>query len=114
MKLRVLGLIAAFVTALAASAAMDAAEARRGSHAGGKHGHARSFSGPRVHAHVGPRAHRGIHYVPMHPRQFHRNYFYAGPRYIPDRCGWLRHRALATGSRVWWQRYHACRNGFSY
>jgi hypothetical protein len=111
MKFRVLGLIAVFATALTASAAMDAAEARRGGHGGG---HARSFSAPRMHAHVGPRMHRGVHYVPMRPRQFHRNYFHAGPRYVTDRCAWLRHRALATGSRVWWQRYYACRNGIYY
>lgn len=112
MRVRCLGLVAAFATALIASAAMNAAEARRGSHSGGHHGHFRSYAAPRVHSHIGPRTHRGIHYVPMYSRQFHRNYFYADPRYIPDRCGWLRHRALATGSRLWWQRYRACRNGF--
>jgi hypothetical protein len=24
-------------------------------------------------------------------------------------CGWLRQRALETGSPYWWRRYHACR-----
>jgi hypothetical protein len=23
-------------------------------------------------------------------------------------CGWLRHRALVTGSPYWWHRYHEC------
>jgi len=36
-------------------------------------------------------------------------YFYQG-RYHGN-CGWLRERARATGSRVWWQRYRNCRNG---
>ena len=108
MAARVLGLVAVLVAALLASAALDSAEARRGS---GGHGHARSFSAPRAHSFAAPRTHRGIHYVPVHPRRFNRNYFHAGPRYVTDRCAWLRHRALATGSRMWWQRYHACRNG---
>jgi len=113
MRVRIFGLIAVFAAALTASAVMDAAEARRGGGGGG--GLARAHAAPRVHAYVGPRSHRGVHYVPVHPRQFHRNYFYSGPRYVRhDRCAWLRHRALATGSRIWWQRYYACRNGIYY
>jgi len=104
MYARVMGLIAVFAVALAVSGVVDSAEARRGH--GGGHKHFRSFAVPHTH--------RGIHYVPMHPRHFHRNYFHAGPRYLPDRCGWLRHRALASGSRYWWQRYRACRSGIPY
>lgn len=36
-------------------------------------------------------------------------YYYSG-RYHGN-CAWLRDRARATGSRVWWQRYRNCRNG---
>ena len=112
MRFRIFSLIAVFAATLFASAALDGAEARRGGHGGGSHG--RSFSAPRAHVHVAPRAHRGIHVVPVHPRQFHRNYFHS-PRYVPqDRCAWLRHRAVTTGSRIWWQRYHACRSGALY
>ena len=37
--------------------------------------------------------------------------FYAPvPLYVaPSGCGWLRVRALDTGSRYWWHRYHDCR-----
>lgn len=35
-------------------------------------------------------------------------YFYNG--YYYGDCNWLRRRALATGSRYWWQRYRRCRN----
>jgi hypothetical protein len=106
MKIKLLGLIAVFTAALMASAVLESAEARRG-HGGG-----------RAHFYGG---HRGIHYVPMYPRQFHRNYFYRGPSYVYSGvgyygggCAWLRHRALATGSRYWWHRYHACRSGIYY
>ena len=28
-----------------------------------------------------------------------------------DGCYWLKRRALNTGSRYWWHRYHECREG---
>jgi hypothetical protein len=28
--------------------------------------------------------------------------------YAPSGCGWLRVRAIETGSRYWWRRYRAC------
>ena len=54
----------------------------------------------------GPRFHRGFH---------HRRFVFGGPVYYYGYhrgCAWLRHRALATGSRYWWRRYRACRHGY--
>lgn len=42
--------------------------------------------------------------------------YWRGPRYYEGRtyryrrspCGWLRRRAVETGSRYWWRRYRAC------
>ena len=34
-------------------------------------------------------------------------YFYNG--YYYGDCGWLRRRAVATGSSYWWDRYRLCR-----
>lgn len=42
---------------------------------------------------------------------FHRIGFY-GPTYVTygyGGCGWLKARAVSTGSRYWWNRYQACR-----
>jgi hypothetical protein len=51
----------------------------------------------------------------------HRNRFafYAGPAYYAYydsgySCGGLYRRAVLTGSRYWWRRYHACRDGYYY
>jgi hypothetical protein len=33
---------------------------------------------------------------------------YGGYYYYYGDCGWLRRRALATGSLYWWDRYYAC------
>ena len=40
-------------------------------------------------------------------------YFYVGPRYARPRyygrgCGYLRRRAISTGSSYWWRRYRRC------
>jgi hypothetical protein len=51
----------------------------------------------------GRRHHRGIRYSWGGPVF----YFYDG--YYHGDCGWLRRRAIATGSRYWWQRYRLCR-----
>lgn len=38
---------------------------------------------------------------------------YAGPVwYGGGGCGWLRRRAVYSGSRYWWRRYNACRYGW--
>lgn len=58
-------------------------------HGGGGFHHRRHF---RHHRFWGPRVH-----------------FYGGGR---GGCYWLKERALDTGSRYWWRRYQACRNGW--
>jgi len=30
--------------------------------------------------------------------------------YASDECAWLKRRAIATGSRYWWNRYYECRD----
>ncbi len=51
-----------------------------------------------------------------HFRHFHRRGFVIGaPVYVygyGGGCGWLRHRALVTGSQYWWHRYQLCRRGW--
>jgi hypothetical protein len=38
-------------------------------------------------------------------------YAYSAPVYVaPSRCGWLRAKAINTGSSYWRHRYHACLN----
>ena len=34
--------------------------------------------------------------------------YYDGDGGYSEGCGWLRRRALATGSRYWWARYEDC------
>lgn len=111
----------ALAVALVAST-IDSAEARRGGgfggFRGGGHYAARSFA-PRAFA-TGPRfiAPRRIY---GHHRHFRRGVvigaplaygaYYYGYGYGSG-CGWLRHRALETGSRYWWSRYYDCINGY--
>ena len=61
------------------------------------------FHGSRFHRHrhSGFRRHYGFIGGPV----FHRYHYTGG-------CGWLRRRALATGSSYWWHRYRACRYGW--
>lgn len=33
---------------------------------------------------------------------------YIGPSYRYGNCGWLRRKAVRTGSSYWWRRYRAC------
>lgn len=53
----------------------------------------------------------------MHHRHFRHHRFW-GPRvyfygnYGGGGCWWLKEKALDTGSRYWWRRYQACRNGW--
>jgi hypothetical protein len=62
--------------------------------------------------------HRFGHFHHRHHRfgHFHRRGFFIGaPVYSYSYgygCGWLRHRALVTGSPYWWHRYRACRRGW--
>jgi hypothetical protein len=35
--------------------------------------------------------------------------YYGASYYGGGGCGWLYRRAEATGSRYWWNRYHACK-----
>ncbi len=35
--------------------------------------------------------------------------FYLSDGYYYGDCGWLKRRAIETGSRVWWRRYERCR-----
>lgn len=107
--MRVFMLMTAFVAAVGVSAAFETAEARRGSGGGGHS--SRSFSGSHF---SGSHFHAPRTYYRAAPRYYQRSYIYSGPRYVTDRCAWLRHRALATGSRIWWQRYSACRAGVYY
>jgi len=66
----------------------------------------RGFRGPRVHRfrhrRVGPRHFRRRFYAPFAYYGVYPRYYNSGP------CGWLRRRALRTGSRYWWRRYHRC------
>jgi hypothetical protein len=116
-KLVVLGVAAAAM--LMASSAFDAADARRGgghsfSGGGWRGGHAmglRSFSGGAVHRFHG--------HAFRHHRHFrHRHLFVTAPLvygyYGYDDCGWLRRRAVYTGSAYWWDRYNACLYGYGY
>jgi len=77
----------------------------------GHGGGPRMHSGPRGPRHAGPGRH---HHHPRHHRGPYRGFYYGGgvPYYYGyggyDDCGWLRRRALATGSPYWWSRYYAC------
>jgi hypothetical protein len=107
---------------LVVAASFDAADARsrgggRGFH-GGSYARAysgRAFSGHAVHArrfYGGRFVRRGIGVgaigLPLAYGAYYYGYGYG------DGCGWLRHRALVTGSGYWWNRYYACRDGYGY
>lgn len=54
-------------------------------------------------------------YRHRHFGHFHRRGFIIGApvyAYGYGGCGWLRHRALVTGSSYWWHRYRVCRRGW--
>lgn len=76
---------------------------RRGYHFRGHH-----FRGSKFRFHHAHRHHRFWRH--RHGRRFR---IYVGPiwygGYHYRRCGWLRARALATGSTYWWRRYRICR-----
>lgn len=83
---------------------------------GGGLGPRRSFrhSGGGKHWHGG-KGHR--HHKHRHHRRFYGGYYpyyygaYYGSSYYGD-CGWLRRRAIRTGSSYWWRRYEACVDGY--
>lgn len=78
----------------------------------------RSFRGPSFR---GARIYSGRHFHRRFAGRHFRRGIYVG---IPlaaygayaysSSCAWLRHRALATGSPYWWERYYACRDGYDY
>ena len=67
-------------------------------------------------AHGGHGGHGGVHVGGLSlgvghggPVHWHRRVYVAGPAYVVGSgCGWLRDRAVATGSNYWWARYRAC------
>src|SRR5262245_49029087 len=95
----------------------------RGSHAMNERGGDRELSreGERGHADHGDRGDHGrfVERGHDHDHDFdhggrHRVFrngvwvWVYGPNYSYNDCGWLRVRALDTGSPYWWQRYHNC------
>ncbi len=55
--------------------------------------------------------HGGGHH--HHRRHVRGGVYFATPfygYYDYDDCGWLRRRAIETGSRYWWRRYQECRD----
>jgi hypothetical protein len=75
-----------------------------GRHFSGRHFSGRHhFGGHRFHRH---RHHRHFRYGFVGAPIYYHGYYYRGG------CGWLRRRALATGSPYWWHRYRACRYGW--
>lgn len=91
-------IVAVSALATASTATFDTADARRGD----------GWHGPRHHGHSwhrhwrGPRVYLG---APVIYRSYSYGYGYG------DGCGWLRQRALYTGSPYWWHRWRACRWG---
>lgn len=57
------------------------------------HRHSRRWRGPRFGIYAGPA-------------------IYGSYRRGYRGCGWLRQRAIYSGSRYWWRRYNACRYGW--
>jgi hypothetical protein len=114
MTRKLLALGCAALAVLLLSATFNPADARRGGHgARGSFGskfHGRSFS-PRLH--TSPRFRSRRHSLHRHHHRRHRHIFvlppaiYYGSTYYAE-CGWLRRRALRTGSPYWWERYYAC------
>ena len=56
------------------------------------------------------RFHRPVFFHPFRRRVFVRRAFFVGAPFYGyyAGCGWLRYRALVTGSPYWWQRYRWC------
>jgi hypothetical protein len=98
MSMRSLGVGTAALALLAAAGASTPADARHSGHGG--HGMVAHFAGPNHFA--GHRFHhRRFIFIGAYPYDY--GYGYG--------CGWLRRRALHTGSPYWWHRYEACLSG---
>jgi hypothetical protein len=75
----------------------------------GSHG-VHSMGGP---ANMGaPVQHHHFHHRVFVGVPFAYGYYYDDGYYHDDGCYWLKRRALNTGSRYWWNRYHVCVNGY--
>jgi hypothetical protein len=86
-----------------AFAAAGAAEAKSGGGPKGGFSSGKSFTSGKL-----------IASKPVHHHKHHlRGYAYAGPLVYASysSCGWLKARAVETGSPRWWARYEACRDG---
>ena len=78
------------------------------SHGGIGPGRGYAFYGNRYRGYPGRRYGRGFGYgygFPYYAYYGSYGYGYGG-------CGWLKIRAIETGSPYWWQRYEACRYGY--
>lgn len=69
---------------------------------GGKHWH-----GGRGHRHHKHRHRRIYGYYPYYGAAY-----YGGYGYGYGDCGWLRRKAIRTGSSYWWRRYESCVAGY--
>ncbi len=79
---------------------------------GGGRGPGRHYGGGGRHYgggghHHGPRRFRGYGFGAYPFYGYGGSYYYGGSSGYGE-CGYLRRRALATGSRYWWNRYYDC------
>jgi hypothetical protein len=116
MTRKLLALSAAAAAALLLSSTFGPANARPGEGGGGWAGVKPPDDTHLVHrrGHRGHHGYRHRHFYFGAPLVFggyyggyYGNYYYGG-----EGCYWLRRRAVQTGSHYWWDRYHACRNGY--
>lgn len=66
----------------------------------------------RFRPHIGRRHHRRFRFYPRYYGYapfYYYDYYYRG-----NACAWLRRRALRTGRRYWWRRYHRCVRRYYY
>jgi hypothetical protein len=99
---KVYSLMLAAAVCVSAIAAAGTAEAKSSGGSKGSFSSGKSFSSSKVivskHVH--------------HDKFRYRGYAYAAPLVYASysSCGWLKARALETGSPRWWARYEACRD----
>ena len=93
----------AAAVSLSVFAAAETAEAKGGN--GGSKG---SFSSSKSFSSGKVMVSKHVH----HDKFRYRGYAYAAPLVYASysSCGWLKARALETGSPRWWARYEACRD----
>ena len=117
MTRKLVALCGAVLALLLVSGAWVTADAHRG---GGGGGGGRGYGGSAHHMGSGGyRFYSGNNFRSGHVHRFHHNrtVFLVGAPYVygyydyADGCYWMRQRALYTGSRYWWSRYHACLYG---